>query len=362
MVHHWFSRPVVSGEYLLFVLHGWPIIFKLHIPSQEVHIECVLPFDVVMPWEMDYVSLAKGYKKIILFPHFGYMVIEYDIESHTFKKIDISDKINKSGNGPLYNYVYNYNHYSIAQGLMTTTLIVYDEEKDGYLYIDVSELFYKKYGIELKDNAFMAGEVNDNNIYIPIRDKNWLLKINIDSWSLERIVVGNAGEQWNSVAFYEERIYLSAARKLLLVEYDTKDKTCKYLPLNEYSDWLEGQEKKGCPFSKIVCTDNLLHCFPFYAGSMVEIDMETGKISSEKYSLGRDGTFCGAHYESGRIWSFVRQVDEDYIMLVKGSNKEKIHINFSNEIVNILYRFYLAGKKVSYEGNLYNISQFLENI
>ncbi|SHE33260.1 hypothetical protein [Schwartzia succinivorans] len=362
MAHHWFSCPVVIGEFFFFVLSGWSIIFKLHIPSKKVYIECLLPLEVSMLGETDYVSLVKNDKKIILFPHLGFMIVEYDLESHTFEMIDISDKINKFGNGPLYNYVYKYKNRIIAQGLQTTTLISYDIKNGKYSYIDISQSYYSKYGRELEKDSFTAGVIVGNNIYIALKEKNQLLKINIDDWEVELITIGHDGENWNSVALHNDKIYLSSAYKLELVEYSIKDKSVNYLQLYQNVDWLPGQNKRGWAFSKILLVNNLLRCFPFYADSLVEIDLESGMISSFKYSLGMDGTFCEAYYDSGKIWSFVRQVDEDYILLFNEESKERIRINFSTDISNTLYRLYMEAKKIPYESCLYNINHFIESV
>lgn len=362
MDHHWFSCPALDGEDLFFVLSEWPILFKLHIPTNKINVEYVLPFDLIIPNKSDYVSLAKSNDLIIIFPHYGDNIIEYNIEKKSIIKIDIAGRVNKKGNGPLYNYIYTYKEKIIAQGVMTTTLIVYDTEHSTYSYVNIAKLFHSKYGLELEEDSFTTGVVEKRFLYIPLKEKNQIIKIDLDNWELDVITVGREGDHWNSIVFYQDKLYLSAANNLELLAFGVKNKRTTSINIAGYADWIAGQERKGWPFSRLVLVDGTIFGLPFYADSFVKYDVSGNTFTAEKISLGEPGTVCEAYYSLGQFWSFVRQKDEDYILLYDRVRFDKIPINWTKDIVGVLLEYYKETKWGCVESITFKINDMLKFI
>ena len=337
---------VKVGDKLYFMAKDANFFFTFDLNKEEIDILDSLP-------EEDTISKRLGAKivcwndKLIFVPMTAKKIWIYNLETHTWKGYERK----KIGDGKTKDEMFQgvlWKNVLYLIGSNYPAIIRMDLESEKIDYIEEPYVRLKEKREEILDCYFRTDYVQKNNlIYMATCLDNMILVFNMDTLEWNWEVVGNKGNTYSGITYYENNFWLAPRRNSPIVKWNGKTKWKEYSLPAEF-------ELEKFYFLGIIDGGNKIICPGFGDEKTLIIEENKMRIQKGKYT-------------------FYKKLNSN--LLVRLTDEGKLEIEDLEKHVIKTYWLYVSGKAISsflknkwygvgkkrmdMEDNIYNLNSFL---
>ena len=277
----YYGKPATNGENLWYIPEMYPVIIELNLNSAEINNIFYLPIKNGYKSGLHgYRNLEKIGEKIYVIPvdytELTNYIIEFDIKTHQFNKIDIPSDLFKN----------------VGCAVKKISAFYYSNKKDNCIYLYGTNPYIVQYNVATKeykvlfewknelikrqkDFIFWNNGVFDNDTFvIPISQSSTILFFNVVSYQFKLLEINcNVGSDYEVLSIYNNTLWIMSNNSSYVIEYNLLNKC-----LREHRV-LDNTMKSDVSWGKTsLIIGKQIWIFPYHAERCVIVELENCKI------------------------------------------------------------------------------------
>lgn len=359
-----FEDAYIDGEKIWFSASNLNGLFCIDKKSGETEFKGVFPGENIDGVRL-FSKVAYADKKLYFIPFYASCIMEYEIDSEKFIRIEIEENI---GPGKFLSYsIYGDYIYFIPRAFGSVLRYNFKKKNLEVMY----EWDLKIRESEPKEDVLFAGVVQkDGKLYCPMYHRNIMFKFDLISENAEYFELGEEKDMFMSIQYDGEMFWLIPKNRDRIVYWDEDKNEINYI--GDYPKDFKFLNERG-PFLKSFLKDEMLWILPCFSDSILIINTKSKKMKAIKFQEGN----LDSEIKKEMFWEFggiadygedviIFPINRDSALIVdkKGEIKEILKTdlpqNYTREDLIISPKKNDFGDYV--ENNLFGFLQYIQKI
>lgn len=359
-----FEDAYIGGEKIWFAASNLNALFCIDKKSGETEFKGVFPGENIEGGRL-YSKVAYADNKLYFIPFYATCIMEYEIDSGKFNRIEIEENI---GPGKFLSYsIYGEFIYLIPRAFGSVLRYNYKKKNLEIMYEWDSKI--RESGPK-EDVLFACAVQKEGKLYCPMYHRNIMFEFDLISEKAEYFKLGEEKDMFMSIQYDGEVFWLIPKNRDRIVCWNEDKNEMDYI--GDYPSDFKFLNERG-PFLKSLLKDEMLWVLPCFSDSILIINTKTKKMKAVKFHEGK----LDSEIKREMFWEFggIAEYGDDVIIFPvnrdsaiiadkKGEIKEKVKTdlpqNYSRDDLIKSPKKNNFGDYV--ENNLFGFSQYIQKI